>query len=489
MKMIVDPDRIEELGRQLKNFSLDVEGMCRYVHDMVTKLVDAVDAKYHESYVRANTRALREALGRLRGNTETASRNLQDLSRYALESAQEYRARDSQLARLIAQSSIKFGLNFDMQKALSGIYRITGVSTSIGSKFAVRNLNIKLGTGRVTALLAAGLIPALINEAGVADEQKIEKKQQEAMAKLDEILRVEQKIIAGEIYPTYHIAKLLSEKNGTIDKLLEYEKDEELKALLMQVREGRINTWEEYKKSKGLNNRNETDQTSVYKNEQSIQNETFNVVVADRLREKLVDNAYKLVSYDLSKSGNERVIREPIYNYSKAGNGPLTKDLFNEDGTIRYVEGEMYLDCQSLQSSLYKSVFPDIDIREYYKYVPYPANGGCDHLKYMGKEVDYKTDGKFDESKLKLGDLIIYDYKGPNMPQDGRADHVMMYVGNGKCIDIGNKGGVRIIPINFHWTSPEGVNAYGTEMVVTVRRFIQDDGTLFIIPDEWKSKR
>ncbi|WP_149679674.1 hypothetical protein [Thermoclostridium caenicola] len=65
----------------------------------------------------------------------------------------------------------------------------------------------------------------------------------------------------------------------------------------------------------------------------------------------------------------------------------------------------------------------------------------------------------------------------------------MMYVGNGKCIDIGNKGGVRIIPINFHWTSPEGVNAYGTEMVVTVRRFIQDDGTLFIIPDEWKSKR
>jgi len=173
MKMIVDPDRIEELGRQLKNFSLDIEGMYRYVHDMVTRLVDAVDAKYHESYVRANTRALREALGTLRGNTETASRNLQDLSRYALESAQEYRARDSQLARLIAQSSIKFGLNFDMQKALSGIYRITGVSTSIGSKFAVGNLNIKLGTGRVPALLAGGSIPVLTTGAAATNMQEV----------------------------------------------------------------------------------------------------------------------------------------------------------------------------------------------------------------------------------------------------------------------------------------------------------------------------
>ncbi|SHI91681.1 hypothetical protein [Thermoclostridium caenicola] len=396
---------------------MDIEDCERHIYRTVMNLLWQVEAKYHESYVRADTRRIREVLERMHRHAEEASWELYTLSQEAHNAAVGYRNNESQLARLIAQSSIKFGLNFDMQKALSGIYRVTGVSTAIGSRLAVGNLNIKLGTGRVTALLAAGLIPALINEAGVADEQKIEKKQQEAMAKLDEILRVEQKIIAGEIYPTYHIAKLLSEKNGTIDKLLEYEKDEELKALLMQVREGRINTWEEYKKSKGLNNRNETDQTSVYKNEQSIQNETFNVVVADRLREKLVDNAYKLVSYDLSKSGNERVIREPIYNYSKAGNGPLTKDMFNEDGTIRYVEGEMYLDCQSLQSSLYKSVFPDIDIREYYKYVPYPANGGCDHLKYMGKEVDYKTDGKFDESKLKLGDLIIYDYKGPNMPQ------------------------------------------------------------------------
>lgn len=245
MKMIVDPDRIEELGRQLKNFSLDVEGMYRYVHDMVTKLVDAVDAKYHESYVRANTRALREALGRLRGNTETASRNLQDLSRYALESAQEYRARDSQLARLIAQSSIKFGLNFDMQKALSGIYRITGVSTSIGSKFAVRNLNIKLGTGSVTALLAGGIIPTLINKLGTNNEQ--EKERQEAMAKLDEIIRLNQKIATGEIQPTGHIAVLLSEKESAIDKLIMYEEDEKLRELLIQVKEGVPGAWSEYK--------------------------------------------------------------------------------------------------------------------------------------------------------------------------------------------------------------------------------------------------
>ena len=246
MKMIVDPDRIEELGRQLKNFSLDVEGMYRYVHDMVTKLVDAVDAKYHESYVRANTRALREALGTLRGNTETASRNLQDLSRYALESAQEYRARDSQLARLIAQSSIKFGLNFDMQKALSGIYRVTGVSTSIGSKFAVRNLNIKLGTGSVTALLAGGSIPVLTTGAAVVDMQKVGKKQQEAMAKLDEIIRVERKIAAGEIYPTYHIAKLLSEKNSVIEALLKYEENAEMKKTLMMVKNGDPAAWGKY---------------------------------------------------------------------------------------------------------------------------------------------------------------------------------------------------------------------------------------------------
>ena len=252
MKMIVDPDRIEELGRQLKNFSLDVEGMYRYVHDMVTKLVDAVDAKYHESYVRANTRALREALGRLRGNTETASRNLQDLSRYALESAQEYRARDSQLARLIAQSSIKFGLNFDMQKALSGIYRVTGVSTSIGSKFAVRNLNLKLGTGSVTALLAGGIIPTLINKLGTNNEQ--EKERQEAMAKLDEIIRLNQKIATGEIQPTGHIAvllnKLLSEKESAIDKLIMYEEDEKLRELLKQVKEGVPGAWSEYKLKK-----------------------------------------------------------------------------------------------------------------------------------------------------------------------------------------------------------------------------------------------
>ena len=251
MKMIVDPDRIEELGRQLKNFSLDVEGMYRYVHDMVTKLVDAVDAKYHESYVRANTRALREALGRLRGNTETASRNLQDLSRYALESAQEYRARDSQLARLIAQSSIKFGLNFDMQKALSGIYRITGVSTSIGSKFAVGNLNIKLGTGRVPALLAGGSIPVLTTGAAATNMQEVGNKQQDALAKLDEIIRLEQKIVWGLLSPGSHnaemLSKTLSEKNSVIETLLSYEEDEQLRKLLIKVKKGELGAWEEYK--------------------------------------------------------------------------------------------------------------------------------------------------------------------------------------------------------------------------------------------------
>ena len=251
MKMIVDPDRIEELGRQLKNFSLDVEGMYRYVHDMVTKLVDAVDAKYHESYVRANTRALREALGTLRGNTETASRNLQDLSRYALESAQEYRARDSQLARLIAQSSIKFGLNFDMQKALSGIYRITGVSTSIGSKFAVGNLNIKLGTGRVPALLAGGSIPVLTTGAAATNMQEVGNKQQDALAKLDEIIRLEQKIVWGLLSPGSHnaemLSKTLSEKNSVIETLLSYEEDEQLRKLLIKVKKGELGAWEEYK--------------------------------------------------------------------------------------------------------------------------------------------------------------------------------------------------------------------------------------------------
>ena len=251
MKMIVDPDRIEELGRQLKNFSLDVEGMYRYVHDMVTRLVDAVDAKYHESYVRANTRALREALGTLRGNTETASRNLQDLSRYALESAQEYRARDSQLARLIAQSSIKFGLNFDMQKALSGIYRITGVSTSIGSKFAVGNLNIKLGTGRVPALLAGGSIPVLTTGAAATNMQEVGNKQQDALAKLDEIIRLEQKIVWGLLSPGSHnaemLSKTLSEKNSVIETLLSYEEDEQLRKLLIKVKKGELGAWEEYK--------------------------------------------------------------------------------------------------------------------------------------------------------------------------------------------------------------------------------------------------
>lgn len=98
MKMHVDPDRIEELGRQLRNFSYNIEDMYQYVYNKVTRLVETVEAKYHESYVRANTRALKEALGRLRNNTETAYRNLQDLAMFAINSASGYREKEYQIA-------------------------------------------------------------------------------------------------------------------------------------------------------------------------------------------------------------------------------------------------------------------------------------------------------------------------------------------------------------------------------------------------------
>jgi hypothetical protein len=215
----------------------------------------------------------------------------------------------------------------------------------------------------------------------------------------------------------------------------------------------------------------------------------------DHIRMLLLGNAYKIISYDLSRYisaiSSFLILRTLVYEYSNTaigGPGYVTKDLFNPDGSIKYEAGIMYVDCQSLQSSLYKSLFLE-DLRSpYYTYVEdagYSCNGGCDHLKYMGMEVDYKTDGNFDESKLRISDLIIYDYKGPSMPQDGRADHVLMYAGNGLCIDIGHSKGPRIIPINFHWTSPTNVDAYGTQMIITVRRFIKDDGKLFIVPTEW----
>jgi len=64
MKMHVDPDRIEELGRQLKNFSYNIEDMYQYVYNMVTRLVETVEAKYHESYVRSKHASIKGSFGK-----------------------------------------------------------------------------------------------------------------------------------------------------------------------------------------------------------------------------------------------------------------------------------------------------------------------------------------------------------------------------------------------------------------------------------------
>ena len=259
MKIRIDPDRIEELSQQIKRFSMDIEDCERHIYRTVMNLLWQVEAKYHESYVRADTRRIREVLERMHRHAEEASWELYTLSQEAHNAAVGYRNNESQLARMIAQSTIRFSLNLSLQKALSGIYRVTGVSTAIGSRLAVGNLNIKLGTGSVTALLAGGSMPVLTTGVAAANTQEDGKKQQEAMAKLDEILRVEQKIIAGEIYPTYHIAKLLSEKNSVIEELLRYEKDEKLRELLIQVKKGYTYAWEEYKQKTGYESISGTD--------------------------------------------------------------------------------------------------------------------------------------------------------------------------------------------------------------------------------------
>jgi cell wall-associated NlpC family hydrolase len=89
---------------------------------------------------------------------------------------------------------------------------------------------------------------------------------------------------------------------------------------------------------------------------------------------------------------------------------------------------------------------------------------------------------------LKLGDLLFFAY--PN--DDDMYDHVAVYIGNGKYVDVG-RGGCSIntsagftdpsstvskdinnLPL---WTSKD---AYPKEMILIVRRLIQDDGSLIV---------
>jgi len=157
MKIRIDPDRIEELSQQLKRFSMDIEDCERYIYRTVINLLWQVEAKYHESYVRADTRRIREALERMRRHAEEAHRELNDLSLEAHNAAVGYRNNESQLARMIAQSTIRFSLNLSLQKALRGIYRVTSVSTAIGRNLAVRNTtNINLGTKKVDTAFQTG---------------------------------------------------------------------------------------------------------------------------------------------------------------------------------------------------------------------------------------------------------------------------------------------------------------------------------------------
>ena len=196
----------------------------------------------------------------------------------------------------------------------------------------------------------------------------------------------------------------------------------------------------------------------------------------DQVRQQVVDLALDMVGYNKNKK----------ITYSQAGEGPKTKKIVSSDGSLNI---QTY-DCQSLVTSIIYTVTGE-DLRLDYKKVPRTNGGGADRLSQMGTEVvGFKNaDGTINTKVLKPGDLIFMDYdkdgKNRSTPAKGKAgiyEHVMIYIGDNKYVDIGGNAGVSINnnlnpDINKVQWSHKDIG-YIHSSIFTVRRVIQDDGTV-----------
>ncbi|MGI6085435.1 MAG: NlpC/P60 family protein [Acetivibrionales bacterium] len=185
---------------------------------------------------------------------------------------------------------------------------------------------------------------------------------------------------------------------------------------------------------------------------------------ADELRQQIVDLANKCVGK---------------VEYKYKGSMKLT----NSDGSI--VSG-LQLDCSSFTASLYFTVYGEEEgnLEKWYERVKNPIAGGDYRQSQMGVEVQNlkNSDGIINYDALKPGDLLFFDYQQGKEEID-ITEHVAVYIGNGKFIDVGkkgcliNNGGGEDKTINeLYWKSK---NAYVRDLIISARRLIQDDGTLF----------
>ncbi|MDD4592365.1 MAG: hypothetical protein PHG06_18345 [Parabacteroides sp.] len=203
-------------------------------------------------------------------------------------------------------------------------------------------------------------------------------------------------------------------------------------------------------------------------------------LTADQLRQQIVDLANLCI-------GNIQYAHLP------------SVILTNPDGTLK---SGLQLDCSYFTSSLYYTIFGDNgNLEEWYEddKITRLHGGGADRQSQMGTEVQNlkSADGSINLNTLKLGDLLFFDYGTEGIDYDtdpvgadrkGIYEHVAVYIGNGKYIDTATSGcyinsgisSAQDKTLNeFRWTVPVVEDVH--DMILTARRIIQDDGSLFIV--------
>ncbi len=211
--------------------------------------------------------------------------------------------------------------------------------------------------------------------------------------------------------------------------------------------------------SSSSSNEEKTEEKSEEKSEEC----TKAVVTKFRIDKAVEDsNAGKEININLAEEYRKKIVTEAKYWEGKI---PYCRNDIVKTQILAKDNPPPYMDCSDFTSSVYLTLM-GINI-----------GGNCSAQLKRGKKVE--------ESELKEGDLIIFDWKrGRNEEQNGTPDHVGIYIGNGEFIhetgrntdanNLEEGQNVKIEKLDKNWGKPYGIIKSN---IMEIRRIIQDDGT------------
>lgn len=172
--------------------------------------------------------------------------------------------------------------------------------------------------------------------------------------------------------------------------------------------------------------------------------------------------------YVIAKDGTSKteIHRMSLTNVAEEKRQALVDEALSWEGKIPY-----YLDTVVVTQKLDKNNPPeymdcaDFSSSVYYTVLDMKIGTWTGEQKDLGIEIDKEAVQKGDFSKLKKGDIIIFNFTS----EDVNGDHVGMYIGDGKFI---HESGTNLTSGNVKISNVDSY--YYSNSILTIRRIVND---------------